>query len=54
MLLAGELPLTIGGGIGQSRLCMLLLEKVHVGEVQVSLWDAATRELCEKAGIPLL
>ena len=54
MLLAGELPLTIGGGIGQSRLCMLLLEKVHVGEVQVSLWDAATRALCEKAGIPLL
>ncbi len=54
MLLAGQLPLTIGGGIGQSRLCMLLLEKVHVGEVQVSLWDAATREACEKAGIPLL
>ena len=54
MLLAGQLPLTIGGGIGQSRLCMLLLEKVHVGEVQVSLWDAATRALCEKAGIPLL
>ena len=54
MLLAGRLPLTIGGGIGQSRLCMLLLEKVHVGEVQVSIWDAATRESCEKAGIPLL
>ena len=54
MLLAGQLPLTIGGGIGQSRLCMLLLEKVHVGEVQVSLWDAATRKACEEAGIPLL
>ena len=54
MLLAGELPLTIGGGIGQSRLCMLLLEKVHVGEVQVSIWDAATRKACEDAGIPLL
>ena len=54
MLLAGELPLTIGGGIGQSRLCMLFLEKVHVGEVQVSIWDAATRKACEDAGIPLL
>ena len=53
-LLAGQLPLTIGGGIGQSRLCMLLLEKVHVGEVQVSLWDDATRTACEKAGVPLL
>ena len=40
MLLAGELPLTMGGGIGQSRLCMLLLGKAHVGEVQVSLWTA--------------
>lgn len=54
MLLDGRLPLTMGGGIGQSRLCMLLLGKAHVGEVQVSLWDAATRALCEKAGIPLL
>ena len=54
MLLAGELPLTIGGGIGQSRLCMLLLSKVHVGEVQVSLWDEATRAACAAAGIPLL
>ncbi|MGX7031288.1 aspartate--ammonia ligase [Vagococcus zengguangii] len=42
-----ELPLTIGGGIGQSRLCMLLLEKVHIGEVQVSLWDAATLQACK-------
>ena len=53
-LLAGELPLTIGGGIGQSRLCMLLLGKAHIGEVQVSVWDKETREGCEKAGIPLL
>ncbi|WP_418668539.1 aspartate--ammonia ligase [Allofournierella sp.] len=54
MLLAGQLPLTIGGGIGQSRLCMLLLGKVHVGEVQVSLWDEATRAACAAAGVPLL
>jgi aspartate--ammonia ligase len=54
MLLEGKLPLTIGGGIGQSRLCMLLLDKVHVGEVQVSLWDNATRTACKQAGIPLL
>ena len=53
-LLAGELPLTIGGGIGQSRVSMLLLEKAHVGEVQVSVWDEATRRGCEAAGIPLL
>ena len=54
MLLAGQLPLTIGGGIGQSRLCMLLLSKAHVGEVQVSLWDEQTVEACKQAGIPLL
>jgi len=54
MLLNGELPLTIGGGIGQSRLCMLLLEKAHIGEVQVSLWDPETISICEKAGVPLL
>ncbi|MBR1813847.1 MAG: aspartate--ammonia ligase [Lachnospiraceae bacterium] len=54
MLLAGELPLTIGGGIGQSRLCMLLLAKAHVGEVQVSLWDAETVETCREGGIVLL
>ena len=53
-LLAGELPYTIGGGIGQSRLCMLLLGSAHIGEVQASVWDNATREACEKAGIPLL
>ena len=54
MLLEGRLPLTIGGGIGQSRLCMLLLGKAHVGEVQVSLWDEATQTACRQAGIPLL
>ena len=54
MLLDGTLPLTMGGGIGQSRLCMLLLGKAHVGEVQVSLWDDDTVAACEKAGIALL
>lgn len=53
-LLAGELPLTIGGGIGQSRLCMLLLQKVHIGEVQCSLWDDATVAVCQAAGVTLL
>ena len=53
-LLNGELPLTIGGGIGQSRLSMLLLGKAHIGEVQASIWDADTREKCEKAGVILL
>ena len=53
-VLAGELPYTIGGGIGQSRLCMLLLGSVHIGEVQASVWDKATREACAKAGILLL
>ena len=54
MLLGGELPLTIGGGIGQSRLCMLLLGKAHIGEVQASLWDEETKRLCKEAGIVLL
>ena len=53
-LLSGELPLTMGGGIGQSRLCMLMLEKAHVGEVQVSVWDEDTVAGCKTAGIPLL
>ena len=54
MILDGTLPLTMGGGIGQSRLCMLLLGKAHIGEVQVSLWDEATRQACKQAGIVLL
>ena len=53
-IVAGELPLTIGGGIGQSRLCMLLLQKAHIGEVQASLWPDEMREKCEAAGIHLL
>ena len=54
MLLSGKLPYTIGGGIGQSRLSMLLLEKAHIGEVQVSVWDKDTVEECKKKGINLL
>ncbi len=53
-LLAGKLPLTIGGGIGQSRLSMLLLGKAHIGEVQVSLWDEETKRICKENGISLL
>ena len=53
-LLAGELPLTIGGGIGQSRLCLLMMGCAHIGEVQSSIWDEVTVAECEKAGIPLL
>ena len=54
MLLADELPLTIGGGIGQSRMCMELLNKAHIGEVQSSLWDAHTVKTCAEAGVTLL
>ncbi len=54
MLLNNELPLTIGGGIGQSRISMLLLNKAHIGEVQVSIWDEQTTKACEKAGVMLL
>jgi len=54
MLLNDELPLTIGGGIGQSRLCMLLMGCAHIGEVQASVWDEETVSACEKAGIRLL
>ena len=54
MLLENQLPLTIGGGIGQSRICMLLLKKAHIGEVQASIWDEETIKACEKAGIELL
>ena len=53
-LLAGKLPLTMGGGIGQSRLSMLLLDKAHIGEVQVSLWDDETKRVCAENGIVLL
>ncbi len=54
MLLNNELPLTIGGGIGQSRLCMLMMGCAHIGEVQASIWDAETVDACENAGIRLL
>ncbi len=53
-LLAGELPYTIGGGIGQSRLCMLMLRKAHIGEVQASLWSDEMRSVCEEHNIFLL
>ena len=48
------LPLSIGGGIGQSRLCQFFLRKAHIGEVQASLWDAETMKICEENNIPLL
>ena len=54
MLLSGALPLTIGGGIGQSRLCMLLLHKAHIGEVQVSIWPKKEIDKCKSKGIHLL
>ena len=54
LLLADKLPLTIGGGIGQSRLSMLLLGKAHIGEVQVSVWDDETTRVCAENGVELL
>ncbi|MBQ3954812.1 MAG: aspartate--ammonia ligase, partial [Clostridia bacterium] len=54
MLLNDELPLTIGGGIGQSRLCMLMMQTAHIGEVQASVWDEETRRMAGEAGIMLL
>ncbi len=54
MLISGELPLTIGGGIGQSRVCMLLLQKAHIGEVQVSVWPESEIDECKNKGINLL
>lgn len=54
MLLNDQLPLTIGGGIGQSRLAMLMMGCAHIGEVQSSIWDEETLRVCEQAGIPLL
>lgn len=53
-LLEGKLPQTIGGGIGQSRLCMLIMNKAHIGEVQSSVWDEDTVRICEENGIKLL
>jgi aspartate--ammonia ligase len=53
-LLAGQMPLSIGGGIGQSRLCMYFLRKAHVGEIQTSLWPEAMIQTCRRHRIPLL
>ena len=53
-LLSGELPLSIGGGIGQSRLCMLFLQKAHIGEIQASIWPEDMRAKCAAAGIQLI
>lgn len=53
-LLEGELPLSIGGGIGQSRLCMVLLHKAHIGETQSSIWPDDMRKKCHEAGIALI
>ena len=54
MLLEGLLPESIGGGIGQSRVCMFLLRKAHIGEVQVGIWPNLMRETCFKKGVNLL
>lgn len=53
-LLDGKLPLSIGGGIGQSRLCMLLLHKAHIGEIQASIWPEDMRRECRESGMPLI
>ena len=53
-LLNGELPLSIGGGIGQSRLCMIMLHKAHIGEIQASIWPEEMREECRRLGMPLI
>lgn len=53
-LLEGKLPYTIGGGIGQSRMCMYFLRKAHIGEVQASVWDEKNKKFCEEYGITLL
>lgn len=53
-LLGDQLPLSIGGGIGQSRLCMVLLHKGHIGEIQASIWSDDMRAECEAAGMPLI
>jgi aspartate--ammonia ligase len=53
-LLGGKLPLSIGGGIGQSRLCMVLLHKAHIGEIQASIWPDDMRQQCKEMGMPLI
>ena len=54
MIINNELPLTIGGGIGESRLCMLLMNKAHIGEVQSSIWDEETLKLAKEKGVIIL
>lgn len=53
-LLSDKLPLCIGGGIGQSRLCLIMLHKAHIGEIQASIWPEEMRRACEEAGMPLI
>lgn len=54
LLLNDELPLSVGGGIGQSRLCMVMLHKAHIGEIQASIWPEEMRKECAEAGMPLI
>lgn len=54
LLLEGKLQLSVGGGIGQSRLCMLMLHKAHIGEIQASIWPDEMRRECTEAGMPLI
>ena len=54
LLLDDKLPLSIGGGIGQSRLCMVLLHKAHIGEIQASIWPDEMRKECAEFGMPLI
>ena len=53
-LLNDKLPLSIGGGIGQSRLCMVMLQKAHIGEIQASIWPEDMRKECMEMGMPLI
>ena len=53
-LLEGHLPLSVGGGIGQSRLCMIMLHKAHIGEIQASIWPEEMRRKCEQCNMPLI
>lgn len=53
-LINGELPQSIGGGIGQSRLCMFYLRKAHIGEIQASIWPEKMRQECKDCGMPLI
>ena len=54
MLLEGKLPLSVGGGIGQSRLCMVMLHKAHIGEIQASIWPEDMRRECRENNMPLI